>query len=198
MPITGRDPPECFRRFEDHVRKLVAATVTTRHPVQRRFVKGEPRMKLSFMEQQPIAVPIQTRLGRLYFYLGQALEAVEEVKRFRLRTCQYWYRIQHGPELTEKALLRWEYDTETPRDGHCRHHAQVPLQLSLGEGQLDLDNAHLPTGWVTMEEVIRFLIVDLEMPPPCGAEWPDVLQRSERAFFEQFTGKRHKPADSST
>ena len=54
-------------------------------------------MTLSFMEQRPIAVPIKTRLGRLYFYLGQALEAVEEGERFRLRTREYWYRIQQGP-----------------------------------------------------------------------------------------------------
>lgn len=194
MPITGRTSAECFIRFETHVRELVAATVTTRHPVQRRFVTGEPRMTLSFMEQQPIAVPIKTRLGRLYFYLGQALEAVKEGKRFRLRTRQYWYRIQEKPELTEKALLRWEYDTETPRDAHCRHHSQFPLELSLGDGRLDLDKAHLPTGWVTMEEVIRFLIVDLEVRPPCGSKWPDVLERSEEAFFERFTGKRHKSA----
>ena len=104
------------------------------------------------------------------------------------------YSIQRGPELTEKALLRWEYDNETGRDAHCRHHAQVPLVLPLGDGQLDLDKAHLPTGWVTMEEVIRFLIVDLEIEPPCGPEWPDVLERSEKAFYEEFTGKRHKPA----
>jgi hypothetical protein len=193
MPITGRTAAECFRRFEGHVSELVAATVTKQHPVQRRFITGERRMTLSFMEQRPIAVPIKTRLGRLYFYLGQALEAVEEGERFRLRTSKYWYRIQQGPELTEKALLRWEYDSETARDSHCRHHAQVPLELPLGDGRLDLDKAHLPTGWVTMEEVIRFLIVDLEVPPPCGSEWPDVLGQSETAFYEQFTGKRHKP-----
>lgn len=193
MPITGRDPAECFRRFEEHVRELVAATVTARYPVQRRYVKGTPRMTLSFMEERPIAVPLKTRFGRLYFYLGQALEAVEEDGRFRLRTCNYWYRIQEGPELTRKALLRWEYDTGTPRDSHCRHHAHLPLELRLTDGTLDLDKAHLPTGWVTMEEVIRFLIVELGTKPPCGPDWPNVLERSEAAFFERFTGKRHKP-----
>ena len=45
---------------------------------------------------------------------------------------------------------------------------------------------------MTMEEVIRFLIIELGVKPPCGDDWPSVLATSERAFFEQFTGKRYK------
>jgi hypothetical protein len=36
----------------------------------------------------------------------------------------------------------------------------APTKKNGGDGQLDLDKAHLPTGWVTMEEVIGFLIVE--------------------------------------
>jgi hypothetical protein len=150
-------------------------------------------MTLSFREGElPVAVPIRTTFGRLFFYLGQALEAVQEDGTFRLRTRQYWYRLQPSPNLNEKALLRWEYNTETPRDAHCRNHAQMRTTLPFGTGSLSLDDAHMPTGWVTMEEVIRFLIVDLGHAPPCGSAWPDVLEESERAFYEEFTGKRYK------
>ncbi len=50
----------------------------------------------------------------------------------------------------------------------------------------------MPTGWVTIEEVIRFLIVDLELKPPCGDDWPSTLAESERAFFEEFASKRYR------
>jgi hypothetical protein len=43
---------------------------------------------------------------------------------------------------------------------------------------------------VTIEAVIRFLIVDLEVEPPCGDEWADRIHESEKRFFEDFTGKR--------
>jgi hypothetical protein len=197
MPIIARTPALCFSRFEDHVRKLVAQTVTRRYPVQRIFVRGETRMILSFREgADSVAVPIKTTFGELHFYLGQALEAVEEDDgRFRLRTRQYWYRIQDGPDLKRKALLRWEYDTETADDAHCRNHAQIKRDLPFGEGVLSLDDAHLPTGWVTMEEVIRFLIVELGHKPPCGKKWPAILKTSERAFYEEFTGKRYKASE---
>jgi hypothetical protein len=197
LPIIARTPAGCFRLFEKHVRKLVADTVTRTHPVNRLFVTGETRMTLSFREgSDTIAVPIKTKFGRLYFYLGQALEAVEEDDgRFRLRTRQYWYRIQDSPDLKTKALLRWEYDTETADDAYCRHHSQIKRDLPFGEGVLSLDDAHLPTGWVLMEEVIRFLIVELGHKPPCGKKWSAILKASERAFYEEFTGKRYKPSE---
>ena len=151
-------------------------------------------MKLSFRE----AVRIQTAYGPLFFYLGQALEAVPEGRtHHRLTTRQYWYRIQHEPSLSAQATFRWEYDWGTARDRHARHHAQMVGEVELGDGSIDLNKAHLPTGWVTVEEVIRFLIVDLALHPPCGNEWPHLLEDSERRFYEDFTGKRHKPAINS-
>ncbi len=149
-------------------------------------------MIVSFRQKGPVAVPITTSVRRLYFYLGQALEAVPNEGRSRLRTRKYWYRLQEAPELTEPARLRWEYDSEIPADAHCRHHLQGPIDLELGEGWLYMDTAHLPTGWVTMEEIIRFLIKELGFRPPCGRDWPDVLAKSERRFFEEFTSKRYR------
>jgi hypothetical protein len=192
MPIVARTPARCFQLFEDHVRKLIAATVSDRYQVARMFVTGKTRMTLAFREHGPVAVPIKTAYGRLYFYLGQALEAVSEDGKYRLTTQQYWYRVQEKPDLTEKARIRWEYEADTARNAHCRHHAQIPVTLELGSGLLSLEDVHLPTGWVTMEEVIRFLIVELEMKPPCGTRWPKVLEESETAFYEEFTSKRYK------
>ncbi|MCW2995219.1 MAG: hypothetical protein JWQ18_2714 [Conexibacter sp.] len=192
MPIIERTPRKCFDVFTGHLRALVAATVTARHPIGE--IPTQTRLQVGFREDVPIAVPVDTDFGRLHFYLGQALEAIEESGRYRLTTQQYWYRLQHGASLREQAVIRWEYEATMGRSRHARHHAQLRADLDIGDGTLDLNRAHLPTGWVTIEEVIRFLIVDLGMVPPCGDRWPDVLEQSERAFFEDFTGKRYKPS----
>jgi hypothetical protein len=191
MPIVESTPKKCFERFRKHLAKLVAATVTAERPLL--VHEGDTRITLSFREGKPVAVPIDTDYGRLFFYLGQALEAVPEDGMFRLVTRQYWYRIQTAAPLTAKAALRWEYDSATPPDAYPRHHAQMKAALALGGGhQVDLDKVHMPTGWVTVEEVIRFLICELGMRPPCGAKWPDLLADSERAFYEDFTSKRYR------
>ncbi len=192
MPIIERTPQRCFLVFTEHLRQLIAATITGTFPLSERPSPDGRRMVLSFREEAPIAVPIDTRFGRLFFYLGHALEAVVDPGGYRLRTQQYWYRLQREPDRQATAAIRWEYDTTTPRDRYARHHAQMAAALALGDGELDLNKAHLPTGWVTVEEVIRFLIVDLGVDPPCGEAWPEVITDSETRFYEDFTGKRYK------
>jgi hypothetical protein len=189
MPIIERTPSECFNAFAEHLRGLVAATVTDRFPLA--TVPARARMILSFREEVPVAVPIETAYGRLYFYLGQALEAVDDPGGYRLKTRQYWYRIQLDESLQSQAVMRWEYDATTAVNHHARHHAQLSTAVPLGDATLDLNKAHLPTGWVTIEEIIRFLIVDLGMSPPCGDNWPNIVRESERKFYEDFTGKRY-------
>ena len=49
------------------------------------------------------------------------------------------------------------------------------------------DGPRTPARWVTLEEVLRFLIYDLGMKPPCGKRWPTVIENSERMFREQYS-----------
>lgn len=193
MPITGRTPAECFNQFEQHVAELTSATLGPRRHIGHGYIRKNVLI-LSFREAEPVAVPIETRYGRLFFYLAQELEAVDdEAGGFRLGTRRYWYRVQKEADLRAPALIRWEYDTDTPRDDYCRHYVQLAAEISRDDQRLDLDKLHVPTGWVLMEEVLRFLIVDLGMEPACGADWPEVLARGEDRFFTEFTTKRYKP-----
>ena len=192
MPITGRTPKECLDQFRKHIGPLVAATLAKDHPLL--YENAGSFWTLTFRQAGPITIPLKTKLGMLFFALGQSLEAVKEEKQYRLRTRQYWYRLQEKPELNEKAVLRWEYDS-TLRPGerrYCRHHVQAATRLPIAGKHLDLDRAHTPTGWVTIEEVIRFLITELGVRPPCGDSWPEKLAVSEEVLFEEFTSKRYK------
>ena len=42
---------------------------------------------------------------------------------------------------------------------------------------------HIPTGGITIENVIRFLIADLDVPPRIE-DWDEELRKSERQFRE--------------
>jgi hypothetical protein len=193
VAITGRTSAECVGTFKEHVGALVAATVTNTYPLLART--DRTNTILGFRQGGVIAIPLETRFGRLYFYLSQSLEAVTEADGFRLRTRQYWYRIQTDPSPKAQALVRWEYDAETSKQRYARHHVQIRANLPVGEADLDLNKAHVPTGWVTMEEVIRFLIVDLGVAPPCGDSWPEKLHESEEKFYTDFTSKRYERSE---
>lgn len=185
MAITGRTPRECFHAFETHIRGLLSRTLTDRYHVAfLRSKEDERRGVISFRERGPVAVPIETRFGTLYVHVAQELEAEKRGRGYRLRTLKYWYRLQASPGYREPALVRWDYDRAIPRDGPCSTHVQMAARLPFGTPGLDLDKLHLPTGWTTIEDVIRFLIVDLGARPPCGDEWPDILLDSKRRFFD--------------
>lgn len=196
MPITGRTPQQCFNEFRDHIATLVAATLTRDQVILVR-PDGNRRV-LGFHRGDLTTVPLKTRAGTLHFYLSQMLEAEKERDHYRLRTHRYWYKLYARSGLKEQALLRWEYDSELSPDRplQCRHH--VHLDAKLPAAALDLDKAHLlPTGWVTIEEVIRFLIIELGVKPHCGKNWPEKLATSEEAFYARFTSKRFRPLPRS-
>ncbi len=189
MPIFGRNPGECFERFREHVASLVAATLPTQEPVAVSAVEAsDGRATLAFRRG---AAELSTSVGTLHLVVAQLLGTERERRRHhRLRTLKYWYRLQET--AAGDAFIRWEYDPDVlPR---CRHHVQLRLALPAAGAELDLNRLHLPTGWVTIEEVIRFLVTDMGVSPPCGGEWERRLADSERRFFEEFTGKRYKPS----
>lgn len=196
MPIIERTPKACCETFRAHIAGLISKTLTARYPVRIVQTDVETEFTLEFPPSEAsAAVPIGTKFGKLYFYVAQALETVEEKpNRYRLQTRRYWYRLQREKGYRDPALIRWEYDREDLNPAlpkSPRHHVQIAAEVE--RPKLDLDKLHLPTGWVTIEEVIRFLIADLGVKPLCGKRWPHVLSKSEAVFFTDFTSKRYVP-----
>jgi len=195
--ITGRTPEQCASKFRKHIQELVSAIVPTKSHVRHtRHALDKQHYTLSFANPPANdAAAIQTAHGRVYLHIGQDVYATPVEQGFRLRTLKYRYALyDHRPTLESEPLFRWEYETKhrQPHSGEPRHHMQLgrgsrAQYIALGGSQLDLNRVHLPTGWVLIEEVLRFLVHDLGMKPPCGESWPEVLHESERAFFERFT-----------
>ena len=98
--------------------------------------------------------------------------------------------------------FRWEYEKD-PGNSYCRHHFQGPITVPIKhDTEVSLNDLHVPTGFVTVEEILRFCIVDLGVPPlspatlpPAPAEpgdhdlhrhktWDEVLTES----YERFKG----------
>jgi hypothetical protein len=199
MAITGRTPDECFDRFLGHVRPLVTEMMPTKCPMRcPRPGKGLPtdRRTLAFAnEQHDDAVQLETRFGTAYLYMMQELCAVPEGRReFRLRTIGYAYKLYaESPTLEGDSVVRWEYvAAKAGHAGPCRHHVQfgkMVTEVPFGTGSFNFTRFHMPTGWVLMEEVFRFLVTELGVKPPCGDRWPEVLRESENAFYKGFTDK---------
>jgi hypothetical protein len=191
LPIIHRTPGECFSRFRNHVSKLITQTLDATALVRVDHVDDRVgTLHCNWQGDHPIPLTLSTTdYGKVYVYLSQGLETIDDGGKFRLQTQKYWYRLHDKPGDKEPAAIRWEYDRSVPKSAFCRHHIQGPIEVPFGDGSMDLDKLHLASGWVTLEEVIRFLIHELHVRPPCGRRWPEVLATSEETFYKKFSGK---------
>ncbi|MDP9352069.1 MAG: hypothetical protein M3P51_11080, partial [Chloroflexota bacterium] len=165
MPIRGRSLGETARSFVDHLNRVLHTTVSQ---ASLALVVVEGVANISFRSGvQPVAPQLRTGYGPMELYVGQLCDSVVGQDRLHtLRTVSYRYALT--PVGNAEPLLRWEY-VKFPGVSklYCRHHFQGPIRLDLGRSgeQVVLNDWHLPTGWVTIEEVLRFCIVDLGITP---------------------------------
>ncbi len=183
MPIEGRTLGEAARAFRDYLNGVLARTVAETQLV---LIPAGSRVQVAFRRGgQPVRAPLYTRFGAVGLYLGQVCEGIAVSSRAqRLVTVAYTYTLT--VEGAEERLLRWEYVHQPPADARwCRHHLQGNVPLQVGRWALSLNDLHTPTGYVTIEEILRFCIVDLGVQPR-GEDWHAVLETSYRRFKDDF------------
>jgi len=204
MAIEGRTLGAAAGRFRDHLNTLLHKTIT-QHPlsmVPYTNDKGVPQMQLTFRDHiLPSAARVHSRLcGDLDLYIGQVCEAREDAKgRKRLYTASYRYSL--SPAGEPESVFRWDYVRKWPyqvveeetgqvppeREKWCRHHLQGTPLINLGDHQFCLQDVHLPTGYVAIEDVIRFCFTDLGVQPLTDEEeWHDLLNASYAQFIDDF------------
>jgi hypothetical protein len=185
VPLTAKSPRQAFSIFQDHLNGVLNK-VLTQSRLQLALIHGDKAF-LAFFKNiraaEGVAVPLPG--SRWHLYLGQVLQAVGDKKHYQLRTAKYAYRIQRTPDIQDEAAVRFEYVSraDTPDFHYCRHHVQFHRDSISGDKDFSLCDFHIPTGWVTVENVIRFLIADLRVRP-LTKNWGEELRKSEAQFRE--------------
>lgn len=166
MAFEGRTLREASQLFKEHLNQLLSHTIT-RTPLIAMTERHSDLASIGFRQGgMPGSALLHTRFGMMNLYLGQVCDAEEaDHSRVRLRIVKYQYKLT--PAGVDEPVIRWEYDRFPTGQGlWCRHHVQGPMPLSLGPGRpISLNDLHLPTGPIPIEEVVRFCIVDLGVRP---------------------------------
>jgi hypothetical protein len=96
-------------------------------------------------------------------------------------TTEYIYRVS---DERDDLLAAWHWHPMTQLSGDD---APWPHLHAYGvRDTLTLHKLHLPTGRVSLEAVIRFLVMDLDVAPR-RADWRTVLDRREEQFRQART-----------
>lgn len=137
--------------------------------------EGRERAQLSFRSGGRAAVAaLLTHYGTVGLALGQVYETALGPRSTSPMLVAYRYALYAAANA--EPVVRWEYDGR-PADQSarwCRHHIQGMVPVLLGGQAVPLNELHMPTGEVPIEEVIGFCIVDLGAEPLSG-DWNEIL-----------------------
>jgi hypothetical protein len=190
MPIRGRSFGDAASTFIEHLNMLLHATVT-QVPLSLEVLREgrSPVANVRFRTAGAAStVPLVTRYGPMRIYVGQLCDSLVDAERQHvLRTTAYRYAL--FPADHNEPLLRWEFVRWPGNEArYCRQHLQGPLRVGVMDQagrEASLQDWHLPTGEVALEEVLRFCIVDLGVTP-LASNWHDVLSNSYARFRTEF------------
>jgi hypothetical protein len=118
----------------------------------------------------PIQGPQRISLGMIYNY---TVEPADD--GWRVHTASYAYQLFLRDE---RPLISWHWHPGG-RSPVTWPHAHVPHHVS----PVDLSKAHVPTGQVSIQAVIRFAIEEVSVEP-LRPDWRAMLEQTERSFRE--------------
>lgn len=174
MRDPARNPHEALRRYK-HVLQQALGLVG-----QAQWITGEQQRAtgLQFLSTKPFPLRLPVAGGG-YVYLGATqLFTYERSRKFRsewkVKTEQYIYSLGTGPAESD-LLVAWHWHPGLREDCHLHVYREDDL---LGP----LRRLHFPTRRVSFEQVIGFLITDLEVPGRIG--WREVLDECQKRFEE--------------
>jgi hypothetical protein len=125
----------------------------------------------------------RTRGRPVYFAAAQNFRIVEDDRfegEYKVQTQSYVYAASFSQDLKE-FFVAWHWHPRRRPEPHLHVNAQNRLA-----GQLH--RKHIPTGRVSFEEVVRFLLTEVKVREN-QPDWEDILAESERRFraFRRWT-----------
>lgn len=125
----------------------------------------------------PSPIPVILRDSALaYLFLSQAGHFEARARRdWKVSTDEYIYTVGWSEGNAREAAFAWHWHPSVRAE--CHFHVEARLSA-----EFTLEKKHIPTARVSVEEVFRFLIQDLDVSP-ARSDWDEVL-RENRARHE--------------
>jgi len=101
-----------------------------------------------------------------------------------LTTLEYRYVYQADANNPDSWIVRYEYEREPQAPyRYPVTHIHVNATPSAYSGQKPFPDLHLPTGRLTVEDLIRHLVHEQQIAP-ISPDWEAILERTEQDFRE--------------
>lgn len=131
--------------------------------------------------------PSGLMLGIVHRFVVEADQGAEGGPRWRATTAAYEYRVLDARE-TELLVYHWQPGAiaRGPDFPHLHVSAALTARTPASVAQrFPLDKRHVPTGFVTLADVVRLLIAEFGIAER-RRDWPARLTRADRALRRTY------------
>lgn len=185
MSFIARTSRDVFHVFQDHLNKTLNRTLTRYRLRSFLRLTKSAHASLAFFNNRGVAIAVPLPPTPWYLSINYELRAVPEGKDYGLEILEYQHRLHRTSSIDDEADVRFEYVSPVtdPDFPYSRHHVQFHREFQDVRDGFSPNTLHIPTGGVSIEHVIRFLIVDLGVPP-LTAQWEAELQANKERSRE--------------
>jgi hypothetical protein len=182
--VPGSSPHDAFQKFINPLQRAISCVtpvVFDRRGDDRPFIEHP----LTLDEGQPVSVRRNPGRPALAVRITQRYQIVRAAGRrgpWKVQTVGYWYTLEDR-EGQEIIAYHW-HPAETPHILYPHMHAEQG-----GNGLIELQKAHLPTGRIAVEEFLRLLIETFAVRPR-RVDWNRILRETQAEFEKWRTWPR--------
>lgn len=168
--MPGRTAARARDAFLEPLKRALTCVTTAQFLAS--YTKAHEELGALTLSEDPLPLRSSTR-GDLSFVLVHSFRMVKESARsWHVSTAAYYYRLD---DADHRELISWHWHPD-PLPGPGYPHLHL-ASSAVGK------HAHVPTGRVSIESVLRFLITELDVTPR-RPDYLDVLDEAERPFIE--------------
>jgi hypothetical protein len=181
--VAGRTPAEVVNNFLDPLHKTISCVTQAQLNIRGGYfptTTDEPHaLTLADGLPQRLSGPSGLSLVvKQYYYVIKEDDPGRDP--WRVRTAEYNYNLR---DIEGKVVIAYHWHPAPKfkvRDPHLH------LEQGAKVGRAEIHRAHIPTGRVAVEDVIRFVITEFGVEP-LRADWDRVLADARATFREQRT-----------
>ena len=179
--MAGSNPHEAFENFRRPLQRAIGCVANPSVVFWAQSSDGyTPGLQhvLSFNDGEPVFFRGKRRIGLSSFFWHRVVRAEGERGEWKIRTTAYYHTLE---DENRQEIIAYHWHPEQPGPISFPHlHLGIGIGAELGE----IYKAHIPTGRVSLEDVIWLAIRDFGVEPQRD-DWQEVLSET-RERFEQW------------
>jgi hypothetical protein len=172
--MTGSSPREAIRNFLTTLQQAISCVTDAVVVIRGVPAQAATRLELTLNNGHPSPLSGDSRIAIRASQYIRVLESADPVAPWSVSAVSYLYSLDEA-EGQEILGYHWHPNQDTPITFPHLH-----LRAGARVGRAEFDKAHLPTGYIAIEDVLRLAIRDFGVRPR-RRNWAALLDRTQRA-----------------